>query len=218
MNTKFIRIFCISLFCISSILGCKKESKTPCVNDFALGASASVSHLKSKMKLTDTLSFRIEIPNKSINSFSGDTVDISVFSDLWGGLRFVEYIKDSSIGTGGFINSISARTSFQFLSDNNIFEIPNDLGRPSPEVKFFKYSKVNNRFILNLKIIPKKMGTFAMVFLASGFRDAVCYNRINHSILNYSNKDYEFLIEEAMGKPLYQYSPYNPELYIVKIE
>jgi hypothetical protein len=218
MNTKFISIFCNTIFCISCMLGCRKETKIPCIDDFAIVAPVKVSHLNSKMKLDDTLSFRIEISKKSTNSFTGDTVDVSLFSDLWGGLRIVEYIKDSSIGTGGFINSISARASFLFLSDNNIFEIPNDLGRPSPEVQFFKYSKENTGFILNLKIIPKKKGTFAMVFLASGFRDAICYNRISHSILNYNNKDYEFLLEEAMGKPLYQYSPYNPELYIIKVE
>lgn len=220
MNSKFIGIsytlaFLFYFLCFEN---CKKETKTPCAGDFSFETPIQVNYLQSRMLITDTLTFRIEVTQKNKNTLGGETVDVSVFQDLWGGIRIIEYIKDSSIGTGGFINSIPARTSFQFRSESNVFEIPNDLGRPSPEGQFFKYSKVNKGFIINLKMTPKKKGTFSMVFLESGFRDAFCYNSINHSILNYSNKDFEFLLEEAMGKPLYQYSPYNPELYIIRVE
>lgn len=220
MNVKLIGNFnyvAILLYCLW-IVSCKKETKKNCVNDFALEVPIQVNYLQSRMLKIDTLTFRIEIPQRSRNAFSGDTIDISVFNDLWGGIRIIKYIKDSSIGTGGFINTISARNAFQFLSGNNIFEIPNDLGRPSQEVQFFKYSKGVDRFYINLKFVAKEKGTYLIQFLNSGFRDAECYNRINHTISGYRNTDFTYLLDEAVGRVIGGPDEYYPFNYVLRVE
>jgi hypothetical protein len=172
------------------------------------------------MTINDTLQFKIEIPFKNLNRFAGDSVNLSLFEDLWGGLTIDEYIEDSNLAVpgGGIINLIPARLEFGYSSNNNQFQVPDNSGSPNKGAIFFQFGKTTNNFNINLRIIPKKKGTFLFIFLSSGFRDAECFNKISHRILSYNNELYTNLIEEAIGKPLLGGNLYNPELYIIRVE
>jgi hypothetical protein len=147
-------------------------------------------------------------------------VNLSLFEDLWGGFTIDEYIKDSNLAVpgGGLINLIPARLEFRYLSKINQFQIPDNSGSPNKGALFFRFAKSETKFNLILEIIPKKKGTFLFIFLPSGFRDAVCFNKLSHQIKGYNNTLYTKLIEDAIGKPLSGGNPYNPELYIIKVE
>jgi hypothetical protein len=172
------------------------------------------------MTIKDTIKFSIDVPFKNLNVFVGDSVDLSLFSELWGGFTVLRYIKDSNLNVpgGGVINAIPARGEFQYNSEINKFEIPLESDVQNPRALFFRWAKMANSFTVNLKIIPTKKGVFTFNFLPSGFRDAVCFNKLSHQIKGYNNTLYTKLIEDAIGKPLNGGNPYNPELYIIKIE
>lgn len=201
------------------IVGCSKDKKISCPNDFKIFAPIDVNYKLSRMKLGDTLQFRITIPFKNLNTFVGDSIDLAVYNDLWGGVTLLEYIKDSIVVPGGGpINSIPARMNFTYLSGSNIFQIPNDAGRPSPSTIFFRYDRADIKFHLNLLIIPKQKGTYLIQFLDSGFRDAVCYNTINHEISGYRNTDFTYLLDEAVGRVIGGPDDYYPFNYVLKVE
>jgi hypothetical protein len=208
------------LFCtFVVIVGCSKEQKIPCPNDFKIYAPIVVNYNLSRMKLGDTLQFRITIPFKNLNAFVGDSLDLAAYNDLWGGVTLLKYIKDSIVVPGGGpINSIPARMDFTYLSSNNIFQIPNDAGRPSPGAIFFRYDRADMKFHLNLLIIPKQKGTYLIQFLDSGFRDAECYNRINHTISGYRNTDFTYLLDEAVGRVIGGPDEYYPFNYVLRVE
>lgn len=208
------------LWLLILIVSCSKEQKKTCKDDFKINAPIEVNYKSSRMALKDTLKFSIEVSFKNLNAFAGDSIDLSIFNDLWGGFTILEFIKDSIVVPGGGpINSIPARTAFTYLSVINKFEIPNDAGRPSPDAIFFRYNKGQKNFILNLYIIPKKKGTFTFNFLSSGFRDAECFNTVRHEIVAYRNDTFTKLLEDAIGKPLrIDANPYNPSLFIIQVE
>jgi hypothetical protein len=84
----------------------------------------------------------------------------------------------------------------------------------------FSYKKEINQFTSTLRILPKQKGTYIVVFLNSGFRDAFCGNGLNHSFVDYSNTNFSYLIEEVLGRKMigddpYQYIPGN---YILRVE
>jgi hypothetical protein len=200
-------------------VACSKEKKTPCNDDFAIEAPIVVNLNASRMSLSDTLLFLIEVPFKGYNLFTGDSINSSSLNDLWGGFTILEFIKDSIVVPGGGpINSIPARTHFNFFSNSNNFEIPIDAGRQSPEALFFKYEKGSSSFIIRLSIIPKKMGTFTFNFLNSGFRNVLCFNKVTHQISNYTLHSFSYLIEEAIGKSIPGGTPNNKALYIIRVE
>lgn len=201
------------------LVGCSKEKKISCTDDFKIYAPIDVNYKLSRMKLGDTLQFRITIPFKNLNAFVGDSLDLALYNDLWGGVTFYKYIKDSIVVPGGGpINSIPARMDFSYLSGSNIFQIPNDAGRPSPGAIFFRFSKAETKFYLNLSIIPKQKGAYLIQFLDSGFRDAVCYNRVNHTITGYRNTDFTYLLDEAVGRVIGGPDEYYPFNYVLKVE
>jgi hypothetical protein len=217
LNCGYKQFFVLIFFLVS---GCKKESKIPCKDDFRIDAPIIVNYKLSRMTINDTLRFSIEIPMKNLNGYTGDSMDLSLFNDLWGGFTILEFITDSIVVPGGGpINSIPARVAFTYSTKTNQFEIPNDAGRPAPDALFFRYYKAQKSFSLSLSIIPKKKGTFTFNFLSGGFRDAECFNKVNHEIIGYRNDDYTKLLEEAIGKPLrIDANPYNPFLYIIRVE
>jgi hypothetical protein len=210
--------YCCCTFLI--LIACSKEKKIPCKSDFRIEAPIEVNYKASRMTLNDTLQFKIEIPFKNLNRITGDSVNLSLFEDLWGGFTIDEYIKDSNLAVpgGGLINLIPARLEFRYLSKINQFQIPDNSGSPNKGALFFRFAKSATKFNLILEIIPKKKGTFLFIFLPSGFRDAECFNKFSHRILSYNNELYTYLIEEAIGKPIMGGNPYNPELYIIRVE
>ncbi len=202
------------------IIACSKDKKLPCKDDFKIDASIEVNYKQSKMNLGDTLQFKIVVPFKNLNSVSSDSIDLSSYSDLWGGFTIDEYIQDSNLNVsgGGVINLIPARLKFEISSNINQFEIPNSSGTRNTGALFFRFAKLPNLFKLQIDIIPKTKGTFLFIFIPGGFRDVACFNKLSYRILGYNNELYTYLIEEAIGKPLRGGNPYNPELYIIRVE
>lgn len=128
----------------------------------------------------------------------------------------IEYINDSM--ANGNINTPRSRQSFKYLTENNIFEIPDDLGQPHQGAIFFLYKKSLNSYYITLKLVPLKKGTYLVQFLNSGFRDAICYNRINHTIKGYRNTDFTYLLDEAVGRVIGGPDDYYPFNYVLKVE
>jgi len=201
-------------------VACSKEKKIPCQDDFKIDAPIYVNFKSGRMTINDTLQFSIEVPFRNLNEFVGDSIDLSLFDDLWGGFTILEYIKDSNLNVpgGGVINAIPARGEFRFNSKINEFEIPSERGVQNPRALFIQFAKLRSSFRLSISISPIKKGVFTFNFVPSGFRDAECFNKLSHRILSYNNELYTYLIEEAIGKPLMGGNPYNPELYIIRVE
>jgi hypothetical protein len=202
------------------LVACSKDKKIPCRDDFRIDAPIEVNYKLSRMILGDTIQFKIEVPFTNLNSFSSDSMNLSLFNDLWGGFTIDEYITDSNLAIpgGGVINLIPARLDFRYISKTNQFEIPNNSGTQDKGALFFRFAKSETKFNLNLDVIPKKKGTFLFIFLSGGFRDVECFNKLRLKIEGYNNELYTNLIEEAIGKPLRGGNPYNPELYIIRVE
>jgi hypothetical protein len=213
----FLNKWGFTIFFLSFFFSCDKEKikKIDCY-DFGLNGYVDISKLNSIIKLEETLFVKIEIPFQSINDFTAENIEIGKFNSLWGGLKIVRYISDSM--ANGNINTPGAIKSFKYATENNIFEIPENLGQPSTDALFFRYQKGTNTFSLNLKVIPFEKGTYQIQFLSSGFRDASCFNRINHIIRNYRNTDYTFLLEQALGRPFGRPDEYYPFNYNLKVE
>lgn len=169
------------------------------------------------MKLYDTLIFSINVPFKNFNRANNDSIDLSIFSDLWGGALFVRNIHDSISNNG--INDIGARSEFKMQSELNIFEVRDKNTRPN-EAMLFKYKKGFGGFQLTLKLIPQQKGTYQIIFLSSAFKDAFCGNALRHSFVNYRSNEFYYLIEEAIGRKLTGDNPYQyiPENYVIRVE
>jgi hypothetical protein len=215
------RIALSTLFIIS-ITSCEKKTEIPkgmvkCPWDISIPVPIEVNNTESRKKLYDTLIFSINVPFKNFNLGNNDSIDLSIFSELWGGALIVRMIHDS-VANGG-INSPGGRSDFKWKTATNIFELRDKNTKPN-EALLFKYEKLQNCFQLTLKLVPQQKGTYQIIFLSSAFRDAFCGNGLRHSFVDYSNSNFSYLIEEAIGRKLigddpYQYIAGN---YILRVE
>lgn len=210
-----------SVIVILSTPACDKRTDIPkgmvkCPWDISIPVPITTNNIKSRMKLYDTLIFSINVPFKNFNWANNDSIDLSIFSDLWGGVIIVRNIHDSISKNGA--NDIGARSEFKIITELNIFET-NDK-KSTNQTILFKYKKSNNEFQLTLKLIPQQKGTYQIVFLSSAFRDAFCGNALRHSFVNYRSNEFYYLIEEAIGRKLTGDNPYQyiPENYVIRVE
>jgi hypothetical protein len=215
-----IIIACASII-ITSISSCKKNTAIPkgmveCPWDISIPVPITTNNLTSKMKIYDTLKFSINVPFKNFNLANNDSIDLSIFSDLWGGALIVRNIHDSISKNG--VNDIGARSEFSMKTELNIFET-NDKNSTNQTI-LFKYKKTINAFQITLNLIPQQKGTFQIVFLSSAFRDAFCGNSLKHSFVNYRSNEFYHFIEEAIGRKLVGDDPYQyiPENYVIRVE
>lgn len=207
---------------ILSTPACDKRTDIPkgmvkCPWDISIPVPIITNNMTSRMKLYDTLIFSINVPFKNFNRANSDSIDLSIFRDLWGGALFVRSIHDSISKNG--VKDIGARSEFNMQSELNIFEVRDKNTRPN-EAMLFKYKKSINAFQLTLKLIPQQKGTYQIIFLSSAFKDAFCGNALPHSFVNYRSNEFYYLIEEAIGHKLTGDDPYQyiPENYVIRVE
>ncbi len=199
------------------IAGCDKRSEIPkgkvrCPWDFKITIPVQVNNLKSIMKLGDTLKFGISIPFRSFNLVTNDSIDLSIFKDVWGGVLVSKVIHYSEVTIpGGY--SANQRDAFIYTSELNLFE--KDKTNHS---LLFKYIKTDTTFHITIICIPKMKGTFMFTFLSSGSRDAFCSNSMPHHINNYLNTDFIYLLNEAVGKDVIPTNTRLPTNYYIKVE
>lgn len=209
----------IILFTVSILFffSCNKQGGIPkgkvnCPWDISIPVPISLNNVSSRMKLGDTLIFNINVSFKNFNRLNNDSINLAIFSDLWGGVILKRVIHDSVVGFGQ--NYKGALENLKWFSSNNKFETRGD------DFLLFSYKKEINQFTTTLYIFPKQKGTFEFVFLNSAFRDAFCANGLRHSFVNYSNSNFSYLIEEVLGRKLIGDDPYQfiPGNYILKVE
>jgi len=211
-----------SVIVILSTPACDKRTDIPkgmvkCPWDISIPVPITTNNIKSRMKLYDTLIFSINVPFKNFNWANNDSIDLSIFSDLWGGVSIPKSIHDSVANGGG--NNIGGRSEFKIVTELNIFEARDKNTRPN-ETILLKYKKSINAFQLTLKLIPQQKGTYQIIFLSSAFKDAFCGNALRHSFVNYRSNEFYYLIEEAIGRKLTGDNPYQyiPENYVIRVE
>jgi hypothetical protein len=212
-QTKSYIIF-IFIFLLAA---CDKKTEVPkgrvlCPWDFRINAPLDVNNLTSIMKLGDTLKFRISIPFQSINLVTGDSIDLSIFNDVWGGVLVTRQIHYSEATVPG-VYYVNDRDGFKYISELNIFE--KDKKNYS---LLFKYQKTDKEFRVNINCTPIKKGTFLFNFLSSGSRDAFCANSMPHFIVNYQNTDFIYLLNEAIGKDVIPNNIVLPTNYYIRVE
>jgi hypothetical protein len=207
----------LSMMLMLFFSSCNKQGGMPkgmvnCPWDISIPVPIGVNNITSRMKLDDTLIFTINVPFRNFNRANNDSIDLSIFSNLWGGLILVKVIHDSVVGYGR--NSKGALEYFRWFSGNHKFETRND------DFLLFGYKKEINQFTTTLRFVPKQKGTYILVFLNSAFRDAFCGNGLNHSIVDYSNTNFSYLIEEVLGRKMIGDDPYQfiPGNYILRVE
>jgi hypothetical protein len=188
------------------------KGKVRCPWDISIPVPISVNNISSRMKLGDTLIFNINVPFKNFNRSNNDSINLTIFSDLWGGMILKRVIHDSVVGFGQ--NYKGALENLKWFGSNNKFETRGD------DFLLFGYKKEINQFTTTLYILPQQKGTFELVFFNSAFRDAFCANGLSHSFVNYSNSNFSYLIEEVLGRKLIGDDPYQfiPGNYILRVE
>jgi hypothetical protein len=202
---------------ISGLLSCGKRTDIPkgkvnCPWDFRMNTPVNVNNHNSIMKLEDTLKISISIPFRSLNLVTGDSIDLSIFNDVWGGVLVTRQIHYSEAVIPG-VYYVNDRESFKYMSELNTFE--KDQKNYS---LLYKYQKIGNEFRININCIPNKRGTFLFNFISSGSRDAFCANSMPHYIVNYINTDFIYLLNEAIGKEVIPNNIVLPTNYYIKVE
>jgi hypothetical protein len=197
--------------------GCNKtggipKGKVECPWDFRISTPVVVNNLKSIMKLGDTLKFSITIPFRSFNLVTNDSIDISIFNDVWGGVLVGRQIHFSEATIPG-LYYIKQRDGFSYSTVSNVFENDKD-----NESLLFKYQKTGTDFGVNINCIARMKGTFIFNFLSSGSRDAFCSNSMPHFVANYLNTDFIYLLNEAIGKEVIPNNIVLPTNYYIKVE
>jgi hypothetical protein len=209
--------FMIFILITMQIVGCNKrggipDGKVRCPWDFSITVPVEVNNLKSIMKLNDTLRFVLNIPYRSLNLITNDSINLDIFKDVWGGILVSKVIHYSEVTiSGGY--SVNQRDAFIFRSELNSFE--KDKTNHSLH---FKYIKTDKAFRITLACIAKMKGTFTITFLSSGSRDAFCSNSFPHYINNYLNTDFIYLLNEAVGKDVMPPNTLLPTNYYIRVE
>lgn len=215
ISSKFIIVAILAL--VVQTLSCDKkadipEGKVKCPWDFRISTAITVNNLRSVMKQGDTLKFGIVIPFKAFNSITNDSINLSAFNDIWGGILVTKVIHFSEVTIPG-VYDVRQRDGFNYFTDLNIFETDN-----TNHSLLYKFKKNSTNFSVELSCIPRIRGTFMINFLNSGSRDAFCSNSFPHYILNYLNTDFVFLLNDAVGKDVVPNNVVLPTNYYIKVE
>ena len=170
-NFKLMTLVSMSLIFFGA--KCKKDSSKPCNNSaYSFTITSQLGNEKSVYNINDTIIINSVIPKAIVDKQSNNSIDYSNNLGIGGSFSF---IKIDSIN-----HSIDkAIDSFAIITEKGITSIN------STKYLLVTYDKTSSNFLIRIKIIPKKIGSYYF-----GVNDLYCQGIIGKDCTNanFSNK------------------------------